>query len=383
MDNLTHSLVGLTAAKAGLERLSPGATALCVLAANSPDVDIVVLLFQGRWGYLHHHRGITHSLVGTAVLALALPLVFYLGDRIVAQIRKCERQARLSGLLLVSILTTATHPLLDWSNNYGIRFLLPWNARWSYGDFTFVVDPFIWMALGTVAFLMTAKTKARLIYWLVIALVPSFLILSRLASSGGSLNGVLLPLLWIVVLIVSVTLYRLGFGERVGPKTAMAALMAVMIYGAGLFVAHALALRQANAQAVAIANSHSERIIKLAAMATAANPNGWVCVMKTDRATYRFDLSLLGGHSASSAFIRYENLGGVEAETVGEAERDYRAQAFLGFARFPVMRVVGEDCITQTLVQFADLRYTEPGNGRGTFSLDVPVDCPLLDKRDK
>ena len=79
---------------------------------------------------------------------------------------------------------------------------------------------------------MTAKTKARVIYWLVIALVPSFLILSRLASSGGSLNGAVLPLLWIVVLIVSVTLYRLGFGER-APKLAMAALMVVMIYGAG------------------------------------------------------------------------------------------------------------------------------------------------------
>ena len=244
MDNLTHSLVGLTAAKAGLEKLSPGATVLCVLAANSPDVDIVVLLFQGRWGYLHHHRGITHSLVGSAVLALALPLASYLGDRIIAQIRKRERQVRLKGLLIVSILTTATHPLLDWSNNYGIRLLLPWYTRWSYGDFTFVVDPFIWMILGVVAFLMTTKTKAQLIYWLVIALVPSFLILSRLAGSGGSLNGVLLPLLWIVVLIVSVTLYRLGFGERAGSRTAIAAFLAVVIYGTGLFVAHAVALRQ-------------------------------------------------------------------------------------------------------------------------------------------
>jgi inner membrane protein len=383
MDNLTHSLVGLTAAKAGLEKLSPGATVLCVLAANSPDVDIVVLLFQGRWGYLHHHRGITHSLVGSAVLALALPLAFYLGDRIIAQIRKRERQVRLKGLLIVSILTTATHPLLDWSNNYGIRLLLPWYTRWSYGDFTFVVDPFIWMILGVVAFLMTTKTKAQLIYWLVIALVPSFLILSRLAGSGGSLNGVLLPLLWIVVLIVSVTLYRLGFGERAGSRTAIAAFLAVVIYGTGLFVAHAVALRQAKVQAAAIANNHSEHIIKLAAMATAANPNSWVCVMKTDRATYRFDLSLLGENSASSPFVRYENPEGVQAETAEEAERDYRAQVFLGFARFPVMRVVGEDCVSQTLVQFADLRYTEPGNGRGTFSLDVPVDCPLPDKRDK
>lgn len=383
MDNLTHSLVGLTAAKAGLEKLSPGATALCLLAANSPDIDIVVLLFQGRWGYLHHHRGITHSLVGASVLALALPLVFYLGDRIIAQIRKREPQVRLTGLLIASILTTATHPLLDWSNNYGIRFFLPWNARWSYGDFTFVVDPFIWMVLGAVAFLLTAKTRRQVIFWIVVALVPSFLILSRLATSGGSLNAVLLPLLWIVVLIVSVTLYRLGFRERAGREIAVAALLVVMVYGAGLFVAHALALRQADAQAAAIANSHSERIINLAAMATAANPMSWVCVMKTDRATYRFEMSLLRDLPASSTFVRYENLEGVEAKTVEEAERDYRAQVFLGFARFPVMRVVGEDCVTQTLVQFADLRYTEPGNGRGTFSLDVPVDCPLLDKRDK
>lgn len=383
MDNLTHSLVGLTAAKAGLEKLSPGASALCVLAANSPDIDIVVLIFEGRWAYLHHHRGITHSLVGAAVLALALPLAFYLNDLIIAQIRKREPQVRLTGLLIASILTTATHPLLDWSNNYGIRFLLPWNAQWSYGDFTFVVDPFIWMVLGAVAFLMTAKTRAQVIFWMVVALVPSFLILSRLASSGGSLNAVLLPLLWIVVLIVSVTLYRLGFGERAGRKIAIAALLVVMVYGAGLFVAHALALRQANGQAAAIANSRSERIINLAAMATAANPTGWVCVMKTDRATYRFELSLLRDLPASSTFVRYENLKGAEAKTVEEAERDHRAQVFLGFARFPVMRVVGEDCVTQTLVQFADLRYTEPGNGRGTFSLDVPVDCPLLDKQDK
>jgi membrane-bound metal-dependent hydrolase YbcI (DUF457 family) len=375
MDNLTHSLVGLTAAKAGLEKLSPGATALCVLAANSPDLDVAVLIFKGRWAYLHHHRGITHSLLGAAVLAIALPLVFYLGDRIIARLRKREPRVKLGGLVLVSILTTATHPLLDWSNNYGIRFLLPWSSRWSYGDFTFVIDPFIWMTLGAVAFLMTTKTRAHLIFWSVIALVPSFLVISRLVSSGGSLSGVFLPLLWIVVLIVAVTLYRRGFGERAGAKTAIAALAAVMIYGAALFVAHAVALRQAKLQAAAIANSRSERILNLAAMATAANPTGWICVMKTDRATYRFDLSLLRERPASDAFVRYENLQGVEAESVEKAERDSRAQIFLGFARFPVMRVVGEDCVTQTLVQFADLRYTEPGNGRGTFSLDVPVEC--------
>ena len=78
MDNLAHSLVGLAAAKAGLERLSPGATAVCLLAANAPDSDVAVLLVADRWTFLHYHRHITHSIVGTLALALILPLIFWL-----------------------------------------------------------------------------------------------------------------------------------------------------------------------------------------------------------------------------------------------------------------------------------------------------------------
>ncbi len=129
MDNLTHSLVGLAAAKAGLERLSPGATALCVLAANSPDADIVTLL-GGRWNYLQNHRGITHSILGTIVLALALPLVFHGCALLIARLRSRKPSTRLRGLMIVSLVVTATHPLLDWTNNYGVRLLLPWNSRW-------------------------------------------------------------------------------------------------------------------------------------------------------------------------------------------------------------------------------------------------------------
>jgi hypothetical protein len=60
-------------------------------------------------------------------------------------------------------------------------------------------------------------------------------------------------------------------------------------------------------------------------------------------------------------------------ETI-EAQRPVRV--FLGFARFPVMQLADPDCATRTLVEIADLRYTEPGRARGTFSLEVPVDCP-------
>lgn len=377
MDNLTHSLVGLTAAKAGLEKVSPGATTLCLLAANSPDIDIVVLIFKGRWAFLQHHRGITHALFGSAALALALPLVFYVVDQIIARIKMREPQVRLRGLIVVSFLVTATHPLLDWTNNYGTRFLLPWNSSWFYGDFTFVIDPFFWMILGAASFLLTAKTRTRVVMWFVIAVISSSLVLSGAVGSGRVLTSLPLRLLWIVVLIVSVTLYRRQFGEHIGSKVASAALIIVTIYGVALFTIHALVLRKAKVEAARIADSNAEQILKLAAMATAADPTGWVCVMETDHATYRFSLSLMGFEAGSSNLVRYEKPSDSTAVAVAEAVRDPRAKIFLGFARFPVMRVVGEDCAMQTLVQFADLRYTEPGRGRGTFSLDVPVDCPL------
>ena len=67
---------------------------------------------------------------------------------------------------------------------------------------------------------------------------------------------------------------------------------------------------------------------------------------------------------------------------VAQAEADYRAQVFLGFARFPVLQVADPNCTTQTLVQFADLRYTEPGRN-GTFSLEVPVECGVANETAK
>src|SRR3954469_8473624 len=112
MDNLTHSLVGLAAAKAGLERLSPMATTVCVLAANAPDADILAT-FGGRWFYLHNHRGITHSIVGPLALALLIPYLVYLGDLILARIRRRQVSVKFRGLLLCSLIASATHPLMD------------------------------------------------------------------------------------------------------------------------------------------------------------------------------------------------------------------------------------------------------------------------------
>jgi inner membrane protein len=380
MDNLTHSFIGLVASKAGLEKLSPGTTTLCVLAANAPDSDILTLVF-GRWTYLQNHRGITHSIVGTLALALALPLVFYLVDVIIVKVRHRAPTVKLRGLLFASILVSATHPLMDWTNNYGVRFLLPWNSQWFYGDLVFIIDPLLWMLLGGAAFLLTSQTRTRKFVWFVIALMTSYLVFFGPANRAGLSNPTGLRIVWLVALIGLVILFKRQVGKRWGVKISVVAFAMVACYLCGLFLLHQIAFRNGLSEAKTIAAQNNEQVIKVAAMPTLANPLHWQVVMETERAAYRFNLALMGTNPAGSSVVRYEKPDPAKSPAVERASSDSRAVVFLGFARFPVVEVVGEDCATQTLVQFADLRYTEPGSNRGTFSLEVPVDCPALDRK--
>jgi len=321
LDNLTHSLVGLTAAKTGLERLSPGATLICVLAANAPDSDVAVIFFGDRWDLLQHHRGITHSLVGTAFLALLLPLIFYAVDRLWARLRRQSPKTNFRGLLIVSLIVSATHPVLDWTNNYGIRFFLPWNPHWSYGDLVFIVDPFLWLVL-----------------------IVGLLVIWRVRDKRKS-------------------------------QVAFASFAVVVAYWGALGFAHARALARGGEEAQRIVSANGETIARLAAMPTLANPLRWDYVFETDKATYRFGVAL-NGPTPNGRIVRYEKPTGALAAAIQEVSSEKPARVFLGFARFPVARLADPSCATQTLLQLADLRYTEPGNSRGTFAVDLPVDCP-------
>ena len=90
---------------------------------------------------------------------------------------------------------------------------------------------------------------------------------------------------------------------------------------------------------------------------------------------YRFDLGLLE-ESAGNA-VRYEKPGAELKEVVDYVSQQRSAQVFLNFARFPVLKLADPGCTTRTLVQLADLRYTEPGRSRGSFALELPIDCPV------
>ncbi|HEY6190610.1 MAG TPA: metal-dependent hydrolase [Pyrinomonadaceae bacterium] len=374
MDNLTHSLMGLAAAKAGLERLSPGATTLCVIAANAPDADILALL-GGRWSYLHHHRGITHSIVGTLALALLIPAIFYGAGRLVARLRRKPSSLSFRGLLLASLIASATHPLMDWTNNYGVRPLLPWSGQWFYGDLVFILDPWLWLIMGGAAFLLTAQTKWRVIVWTVLALVLTAMIVFVPQRRAGTDFPMLASVLWILWLAALVLAHRFGLARRYGRALALVALGFVVIYWGALSLLHRTALARTETMAAGLASNNGERVLRTAAMPVLANPLRWQGMAETDRATYRYFLSLGEKVTEPSGVVRYEKPQGSDVAVIARASGNEAANVFLEFARFPVFQVEG-DCASRLLVQLADLRYTEPGPGpRGSFALELPIEC--------
>ncbi len=378
MDNLTHSLVGLAAAKAGLGRVSPYATVVCVAAANLPDIDIVALA-GGPAFYLQHHRGITHSIVGTLALAVAFPLLFCVAERVWARARGREPRSRLKGLLVCSLLLMASHPLLDWTNSYGVRPFLPWDGRWVYGDLLFVIDPWVWLVLGGACFLL-AESRWRAAGWGVLALVLTVLF-SRvvLRSSVGPLTGVPVPFgalfLWCGGLIAFAVLRWKGFGVRFGRSVAASALAFVFCYCGALAFVQTNVRRRAESVIRQLALRDGDRVLRVAATPVLADPLTWRCLAETEKLTEGFDMRLWGERPEELVgFVHFDKPEGEEAKVVRRASVDTDARVLLDFARFPVARVRRADS-GGWVVQFADLRFTEPGSRArpGGFALDVTV----------
>ena len=391
MDGLTHSLLGLTAAKAGLERLSPYTAAVCILSANAPDIDVFSGFFGDRWTVLLHHRGITHSTVGTLTLGVLIPSILWAIEGAIAKWRRRPPRIQYRGLLLASLIAAATHPLMDWTNNYGVRPLLPWNGRWFYGDLVFIVDPYIWLVLGGAAFLLTSNRWPKIFAWSALGLgLTLFVFLAPAQRVTGPINLTVVRSIWIIGILSIIFGRAIGFDRRLGKLIPSIALVFVVCYWGALAWTHQTALRDATRLANQISTDRGERLIRAAAMPTVANPFRWLCVAETDRAMYRFFVGVgpgsflpdvadvVDGKRASTltTIERYEKPSGRDEQIESLAARDRRAQILLGFARFPIARVESDNCIGQTLVQFADLRYTEPGALRGNFSVNIPVECP-------
>lgn len=137
MDNLTHTLIGIGLARAGLaQRFGRGTTVILAVASNLPDVDVACLA-GGPLAFLWR-RTLTHGLLGGLVLAVAASLVF----------RRVYPHLSWKTVFGLTFLGIAGHVFADLWNAYGVVPYWPFlGARVSF-DWLFIIDLMIWAILG-------------------------------------------------------------------------------------------------------------------------------------------------------------------------------------------------------------------------------------------
>jgi len=302
MDNITHSLTGLALARLGLNRIAPRATLLLILSANVPDLDIVCLT-RGQLAYFEAHRGYTHSLI-------CLPLMAGLCVLITAGIHR-EKQ-RWTRTFLLCCLGVGSHLLLDWTNSYGVRLLVPFSSRWFHSDLNPLYDVWVLVALifGAV--------------W------PMF---SRLVSA------------------------EIGDRPPSGRGSAIAALSFFLIFDVARAALHKHALGQLEARLY-----EDTPALQVAALPDAFTPFRWRGIVETET-TYRA-LALRTGEplNLEGAQIFYKP---AVTRALSNAKATNAFQYFLYFARFPVwsQEPVNTGRVIGTRLDLTDLRFGVPGGG--------------------
>lgn len=245
MENACHTLVGAALAKAGLDRVSPLAMPTMLVAANFPDVDVV----SGLWGdlaYLEHHRGITHSVLGLLVQGPLLAGAAVMLDRLARRRhRGASPPARFLPLLAVALVGLASHVLLDYTNSYGVKPWLPFDASWYYGDIVFVVDPWLWLLLGGALWLGARRTRKAAILWSLFFTLAAGLVVASNAVAPRESGGPVATAVWLGLLAAIVLLRLVSHG--VNPvRLATLALVGLVCYWGALAVAHGLATAAAS-----------------------------------------------------------------------------------------------------------------------------------------
>ena len=303
MDNVTHTLVGVALARAGFKRVTPHATLLLVIAANLPDID-VLSLGGGQLADLEVHRGYTHTFIALPIVALiAVALTAVIGTEKLSFLKAWA----------VALVGASSHLLLDWTNSFGIRPLLPFSSRWFYLDLNGLYDGVILVALSI---------------------------------------ALLWP--WFVGLVAG----EIGrSGKRSGQGSALAGLLFLVLFEGGRWSLHERALTQLNSRLYDGAVP-----LNVAALPEPNNPFKWTGVVETQDAYRIVETGALDLSNASDSRVFFKPAQGVAYKA---AVRNEAFRYFLYFSRFPVWGIepVQLNSGVGKHLDLSDLRFGVPGEG--------------------
>lgn len=328
MDNLTHSLFGLTLAHTPLERAGRGTTAALLLASNAPDIDIVASA-GGLANYLAWHRGPTHGPLGIAGLGLLTAGIVWLADR---RLRRGSGAAPAAFLPLwaISCVGVLCHVLMDLPTSYGTRLLSPFSWTWYAEDWMPIVDVYL------------------------LAILAMSLILGRRRRADGTSlrrRGAY------VALGLTVALYGLrGWAHRQvltrAPETFAGRLPPPCqdTVAPGGWIAW-----WPRPATVSPRDRNAERcLLEVAAVPTFTSPFQWRVIARLSNGYELKDVDLLEPSAPGSrSSTRYPDQWTPAVLAAAEAPV---ARTFLGFSRFPAARSVA-DPSGDVVVRFADIRF--------------------------
>lgn len=347
MENLTHTLLGLSIAKAGLERATPLATTTLLISSNLPDIDALSRMEGGTLGYLEYHRAFTHGFVGLALLAAGLTFVLMVIDRRF-RLRNdpFRRPLRPTRIFLLAYLGGVGHSFMDWTNSYGIRPLLPFSKRWFYGDVAFVVDPWIWLILGSAVVWLTTTSAARTLAWVVIAIILALIVGLALRHPYDWQPAPLsttVRVIWFagLAVVIAGALFR---WRRFGERLARYSLFALVLYYSGMWAAHQSALREAQS------SLRVEGVSAVAAWPTPANPALWQAVARTDETVFTRNINLTDRQG------QWNELPALDSKLEAALRQSKESSEFLDFMRFGTAGVE-QRSDGVTVVSLRDVRF--------------------------
>jgi inner membrane protein len=302
MDNVTHTLVGVALARAGFRRVTPHATLLLILATNIPDIDILSLS-GGQLADFEIHRGYTHTLLALPLMALlCVGLTALVGTEKIPVLKAWA----------VACVGVASHLLLDWTNSFGIRPLLPFSSRWFYLDLNGLYDGLI-------------------ITMLILALVWP----------------------WFVGLVSS----EIGGSKQRGQGSSIAVLLFLLLFEGARWGLHGRALNLLNSRLYG-----GEVPVQVAALPDPNNPFRWTGVVETADSFRLLQTTSVDISNTGDARVFAKPTKGKMYKALLDYE-PFRYMAY--FSRFPVWQF---DPVTLGAgvgrrVDMTDLRFGTPDQG--------------------
>jgi inner membrane protein len=270
VENLTHSLVGAAIAELALPKTATPAQRRLffltgVVAANLPDADLLYTrISPAPLGYLLHHRGHTHTVLGLVLQAALTAAVFCLPALRRAAAPWGRPLAALVGAAL------ASHLVLDSWNSYGVHPFWPVDSRWFYGDAIYILEPWLWLPLGIAAGMNARRRGAGIAVGLLVA---------GLVAVGAALR--MFPVAAVATLAVCAAAL-LAAMRRMGPAPRSAAALATVVVYVGAMFALREVARSTMLQA--LPRPAGSEVLDVILNPVPANPLCWTALAVTRHA---------------------------------------------------------------------------------------------------